>query len=371
MRKCLFVFLTALLLVGCSQGGQTGGDALEPIALRHAQQLTLERGEHYVVARLANPWKKGQTLQTYILLDSTLDTPPVDAPKGVVVRVPLRHAVVFASPYASLLQMLGREKAVAGVADRQYMLLPYVQQGVKAGSIADCGNSMQPSVERMLALKADGIMLSPYEGSSFGALEKMGIPIIQCADYMETSALGRAEWMRFYGILFGAEAEADSLFGVVEKEYGALKAKAQTARQTRSVLPDRRVGSVWYVPGGQSSVGTLYRDAAGSYAYAKDEHSGSLSLPFETVLDRFGKADFWLMSYQGQLSRQSLLAEYAGYKTLKPFQTGEIYACKVDSVPYFEQVSWRPDWLLGDLVQLFHPDLRTAQPLRYYKKLGE
>lgn len=369
MRKCLFICLLAFVFAGCSQGGQTSGGDLEPIELRHAQQLTLQQGDHYAVATLANPWQKGQTLQTYILIDSTLSEPPAVAPKGVVVRVPLRRAVVFTSPHASLLQMLGRERAVAGVADRQYMLLSYVQQGVKDGRIADLGSSMQPGVERIVALQPDAILLSPYEGSSFGALEKTGVPVIQCADYMETSALGRAEWMRFYGLLFGAEHEADSLFAVVEKEYAALKAKAQTARQTLAVLPDRRVGSVWYVPGGQSSVGALYRDAAGSYAYAKDGHSGSLSLPFETVLDRFGKADFWLMSYQGQFSRQSLLSEYAGYKTLKPFQTGEIFACKVDSVPYFEQVSWRPDWLLGDLVQLFHPDLRTTQPLRYYKKL--
>lgn len=116
-------------------------------------------------------------------------------------------------------------------------------------------------------------------------------------------------------------------------------------------------------------MGMLYHDAAGHYEYANDTHSGSLSLPFETVLDRFGKADFWLMSYQGTMTRQALLSEYHGYKALKPFLTREIYGCKVDETPYFEQISWRPDWLLGDLIQLFHPDLRQGKPLRYYKKI--
>ena len=48
-------------------------------------------------------------------------------------------------------------------------------------------------------------------------LEKeLDIPIIECADYMETSALGRAEWMRFYGLLFGVAPQADSLFAEVD-----------------------------------------------------------------------------------------------------------------------------------------------------------
>lgn len=357
-----------VLLAACKRQGSGVGEPLSDIPLKYAANLTLQRADHYTVAKLANPWKAGETLQTYILLDSTLSDVPADAPQGIVVRVPLRHSVVFTTAHASLLQLLGKAEAICGVADAQYMLLPFVHEGVKKGAIADCGNSMQPNVERIIETRADALLLSPFEGASFGLLEKAGAPIIQCAEYMETSALGRAEWMKFYGLLFGAEHEADSLFAVVEKEYDQLKAKARQAKSTLSVLPDRRVGSSWYVPGGKSSVGMLYRDACGAYAYKDDEHSGSLTLTFESVLDRFGNADIWLMSYNGALTRSSLLAEYHGYESLKPYKTGEIYGVKVDETPYFEQVSWRPDWLLSDLIQLFHPDLRTGQ-LRYYQKI--
>ena len=158
------------------------------------------------------------------------------------------------------------------------------------------------------------------------------------------------------------------MFAVVEKNYQALSEKANQSKITRSVLPDRKVGPVWYLPGGESSVGLLYKDAHGMYAYAKDKHSGSLSMPFETVLDKFVQSDFWILSYRGDFNRAKLLAEFQGYSMLKPCRTGEIYGCKVDSIPYFEEVSWRPDWLLSDLIQLFHPDLHIA-PMRYYHKL--
>ena len=108
----------------------------------------------------------------------------------------------------------------------------------------------------------------------------------------------------------------------------------------------------------------------GRYAYSNDKHSGSLAMPFETILDKFAQSDFWILSYNGNFNRRVLLSEYQGYAKLKPYQTKEIYGCKVDNKPYFEEVSWRPDWLLSDLIQLFHPDLKIA-PLRYYQKLED
>ena len=78
---------------------------------------------------------------------------------------------------------------------------------------------------KIIDLHPDAIMLSPFENSGgYGRVEKLNIPIIECADYMETSALGRAEWMRFYGLLFGQAQKADSLFAEVEKNYNELKA---------------------------------------------------------------------------------------------------------------------------------------------------
>ena len=85
----------------------------------------------------------------------------------------------------------------------------------------------------------------------------------------------------------------------------------------------------------------MYKDAGGRYAYSSDSHTGSLPLPFETVLEKMGNADVWIMSYNGIMTRNKLHAEYSGYEALKPYKTGEIYGCPVDVVPYFEEVSWR------------------------------
>ncbi|MDK7751091.1 ABC transporter substrate-binding protein, partial [Brevibacterium sp. UMB10442] len=118
------------------------------------------------------------------------------------------------------------------------------------GKITDCGESMKPNVEKIITLEPQAIFVSPFENSGgYGRLDKAGVPLIECAEYMETSALGRAEWMKFYGILVGKEKEADSLFNVVKTNYWKLHNLAKKSKLSRSVLPDRKVGSVWYVPG--------------------------------------------------------------------------------------------------------------------------
>ena len=83
---------------------------------------------------------------------------------------------------------------------------------------------MSPDIEKIIDLNADAVLLSPFENSGgYGRIESIGIPIIECADYMETSPLGRAEWMKFYGLLTGKEEETDSLFRKIEQQYLTLK----------------------------------------------------------------------------------------------------------------------------------------------------
>ena len=368
MRQLSVLALCFSLLVSCGFRQQKVNEGIGETGFKYARNIIMEHKDGYVVVKLLNPWKKRKILKTYYLMPRNAESGNIS--DGVRVDVPIQRSVVFTSAHANLLEMLHAETAISGVADLKYMLIPDIQRRAHSkGGIVNCGDAMKPDVEQIIDLKPEAILLSPFENSGgYGRLEEIGIPVIECADYMEESALGRAEWMKFYGLLFGREREADSLFAVVEKNYQALSEKANQSKITRSVLPDRKVGPVWYLPGGESSVGLLYKDAHGVYAYAKDKHSGSLSMPFETVLDKFGQSDFWILSYRGDFNRAKLLAEFQGYSMLKPCRTGEIYGCKVDSIPYFEEVSWRPDWLLSDLIQLFHPDLHIA-PMRYYHKL--
>ena len=212
--------------------------------------------------------------------------------------------------------------------------------------------------------------MSPFENSGgIGKLQQLNIPVVMAADYMEQSPLGRAEWMKLYGMLFGCEQTADSLFNVVDSTYNSLKSMAIKMKKGRSILTERKTGATWYCPGGKSTIAQLIADANGGYAFANDTQSGSLALPFEQVLSKAGNSDIWAFKYDGPhpLSRQELLSEYHGYAGLKAFQTGEIYQCNASATFYFEETCFRPDYLLREFIQLLHPEAKLGG-LRYYKK---
>ena len=389
----IVVLIAALLsLSGCRKSRLSTSDAVgDTIPLRYAQNLTMVRYSDGILVELKDPWHEGRILHRYWLTEDSNNLP---GPQGRLqgqaehkpstilsplsslhsplssIKFPLQRSVVFNTAHASLIGMLNATDRIAGVADLKYMLLPDVQRRVQQGEIVDCGNSMSPDIEQIVSLHADAILLSPFENSGgYGRLEKLGIPIIECADYMETSPLGRAEWMRFYGLLFGCSQQADSLFSMVEHAYCALRDSISTSAPLK-ILTERLTGSTWYVPGGKSTMGRLIADARATYAWADDDHSGSLALSFETVLSKSGNADVWLMNTSSSqpFTYESLAAEHHGYTQFKAFREQNIYFINTLQVPYFEEVSFRPDLLLRDYITMLHPNPQHP-PLRYFQKM--
>ena len=405
--KKLYILLcgaTAALLMAACQGGKTAaadaeaGDTLE---MKYAKLLTIVKhgdGEEssdaaegidyqYAEAIIANPWKAGTMLHRYILIpkgkegDKTVAMLARRRSTGArcttdTVRTPVESNLVFTAPHCQLLTELGCQNAITGVCDKDYINIPDIKSRAQADAkvahpIMDCGSSMQPDIERIIALHPEALLISPFENSGgYGKLDKLRIPIIETADYMETSPLGRAEWIKLYGLLLGS-SKADSLFSAIEKEYLQLKAEAAKLPLGLSILTERKTGNVWYVPGGKSTMGILLRDAHARYIFADDTHSGSLSMSPEQIIAKGNQVDVWAFKYFGgnALTKQDLLAEYQGYQALKAFQTGTVYETDTSCEPYFELTSFHPEILLREFIILSHPEAGDKfGKLRFYKK---
>lgn len=371
----IHLMLSVLLFSSCGGRSKTASviEAEKAIPLRYAENLNLSATEDYTIARLRNPWDTTRILHTYVLVDKEKSL-PADLPEGTLVRTPLSKAVVYSSVHCGLLNQIGALKSIGGVCDLKYIKLQEVQDGCRTGSIADVGNGMNPDIEKIIDLHPDAIMLSPFENSGgYGRVEKLNIPIIECADYMETSALGRAEWMRFYGLLFGEAQKADSLFAEVEKNYNELKALVAPLSSAPSVISELKNGSAWYVPGGKSTSARIYADAGANYVFADDEHSGSVPLTFETVFDKGQNADFWLIKYNQAIDKtyKELEQDYAPYTGFRAFKERNIYGCNTGKVDFYEDSPFHPDRLLKDLIKIFHPTLLEGYELKYFTKLAE
>ena len=400
IKNIIFGALVVLLVVACQGGKTASGEGGDTLQMKYAELLTIVKHNDgaYTEAIIENPWKKGTTLHKYILVpkgkegDETVARLKDDIRENAtlqmgshcdIVRTPLESNVVFTAPHCQLMYELGCKNAITGVCDKDYINIPDIKERVKLSDgkastsdtdkvIIDCGSSMQPDIERIIALKPEGLFISPFENSGgYGKLDKLHIPIIETADYMETSPLGRAEWMKFYGLLFKSEERSDSLFSSIEKEYLALKAEAAKLPQGLSILTERKMGSVWYVPGGKSTMGILLKDANAKYIFADNTHSGSLAYGPERILSKGTQIDVWAFKYFGgkALSKSDLLAEYEGYKALKTFNQNSIYQVDTSTQPYFELTSFHPEILLREFIILAHPKATQFGKLRFYQHL--
>ena len=366
-KKTTVILLVSVLLCACKGGSQfqsQGG------IMGLASHITVQETAHSYNVRIANPWKKGTLLHTYTFTDS-LPTDYKFSRNINTVHVPLNRVVVMTNSLAHLMVELGVEDCIAGVCEPEYISDTLIRARLADGTIADCGNSMYPTIEKIMELHPDAIMVSPFEQTGYGQLEKLGIPLLECADYMETSPLARAEWIRFYGRLFGAKHIADSLFDKISTDYMNLKEVASRTVSRPKVMLDTRSGSAWYVAGGASTIGRMIADAGAEYVFADNNNSGSVPLSFETVFEKAQDADVWLLknSSSTPLTYSLLESDFKSYSSFKPFKEHNIWVCNVNEVPYFELSSFHPEMLLGDFISIFHPEMSNGR--HFYRPLNQ
>ena len=381
--RLLLAALLPALLAACATAFPEGGE------LRHAQWLRMDDSS----ATIRNPWRPNDVLHRYAPLPEA------------------RRAVSATSLHAYLALRLGALDRLTGVMDADYIVAPELKAALTADGandgpkLRDFGSSMQPNLELLRASRPDALFASAFENAGYGALETLGAPIIECADYMETTPLGRAEWMRFYGRILGKAARADSLFAEEEAAYVKLadkvkqtpeaeadaapatdaKAKAKTHTEAAApptpaapahaptLLVGTRQGQAWYVPSAQSYAARLYADAGFDYAFAHLDGTGSVALDFEAVFEAAREADVWIITYAAPepLTYAALAAQDERYTAFRAFRERRSWACNTLSTPYYDVLPWEPATLLRELIAIARPNLLPGFTPRYFAPLAE
>ncbi len=371
--RLVLLALTVVIMAACGHTTSSNSkkEGTPDTTIRHATLLKISHAEKYTVVEIENPWKQGNVLHRYVLVPSNKELPG-NLPQGTVVRTPIKSALVYSEVHTSVMGELGASQAVKGVTDAQYFTDQAIAQGIKSGKIADCGSSMAPSVEHVLAMKPDAILLSPFQDANYGQIAKINIPLIECADYMESTPLGRAEWIKLIGELTGQRHRADSIFDSVAAAYEQCRAAVAASKAAKpTVITETVVSGVWNVPGGHSYMAHMLADAGAAYPWADDNSAGSLALDFSQVLNKAQNADLWLIktfnigTYADLKKAYALNAEFAAFKNHK------VWVCNTAASPFYREFPFHPDKLLRDLASIFHPETGIKSESGYYKPLAE
>ena len=370
--RLLILLGFAFWMVACTPSGKqtSSKEALSSDSIQYAQGFTVQRFDTYIMVEVRDPWDSTRLLQRSLLVDRTKSVPG-GLPKGTIVKVPVKDIVIYTSVHAAIIDQLHETDKVIGVCEPRYMDTPAIQEGIQAGRIADLGEATSPNIEKMIEIGAELVIASPFQNSSYGPVEKIGIPIIEGADYMEAFPLGRTEWIRFYGLLFGKEEMADSIFKETEQAYLSLKDLTANIDNRPTVLSEKKFGSSWYVPSGDSYMAHLIEDAGADYMFKDLPGAGSTPLAFETVFDKAIHADIWLVKYNqsSEMTYNDLRSEYTPYENFDAFKKKRIYTCNTGAVPYYEEFPIHPEYLLKDLIWIFHPELVFGYSPRYFREM--
>ncbi|MEG1635177.1 MAG: ABC transporter substrate-binding protein [Rikenellaceae bacterium] len=286
--------------------------------------------------------------------------------------IPIEKIVVYTGVDAGILDFLGVASSISGVCESKYITIPSISEAIRNGKIIDLGQATMPSIEKIIAIQPEGLIVSPYQNTGYGAIEKLATPIIECAAYMENSPLGQSEWIKFIAEFVGKDALADSLFSDIETKYNAARAIAAEVKTKPMILPGKKFGQAWHVAAGESFMANIYADAGGSYPWSTTKGQGSLTLSFEEVYSKAKNADYWFITYNNPIQNMdydALKSEYENYANFNTFKVRNIYGCNTATSPIFETSITAPYLLLKDYIKILHPELLPTYTTTYFKPL--
>lgn len=370
--------VSLLFLASCGGGKNSSqSDVLhEDNGLQYAVRLSLQNHpEGWYEARVINPWDTTRLLQTVAMVPYGLDHIPENIPDNAeIVRIPLKNSLVQSTVHVGLIEELGGIDAIKGISDLPYIKSELIKKKISEGTMVDCGPWMSPDLEKILKMQPDGILVSPYEdGGNYGHITELGFPIIFVADYTEMDPLGRAEWLKYYGLLYGKENAADSIFNIVEEKYNTLKkACLESAEKTgkKKVLLDIPQGGIWYVSTRESVNDRFIRDAGGINPFSYITRKQFSALDPERVLNEANDADIWIIRLNSiyPLSRDFLVQKLPVATSFKAFNENNVWGCNTNESTYFEDTPFHPEKLLEDLHEILYSS-NAPDSLNYFSRL--
>jgi iron complex transport system substrate-binding protein len=322
-------------------------------------------------------YQNSNTLFEYKIKNKTINTTKKIKYKNEVIEVPIRKIVVTSTTHIPMIELLNEETSIVGFPFSKYVSSEKTRVLIDAGKIREIGKENSLNTEILLDLQPElvvGYSVSSAD-KSLTTIKKAGIAVIYNGDWLEETPLGRAEWIKFFGVLFDKEKQADSIFKVIEKNYLHAKKSALKSTKKINVLSGAIMSKdIWSLPAGESFVAQFLKDANLNYLWKNTKGKGSLSLSFESVFDKGKDADLWIAPGYFSTKKQ-LLKSNQLYTQFNAFKSDKIYTPtikkgKTGGVIYYELAPTRPDLVLKDLIKITNPELLLDYTPTFFSKMN-
>ena len=374
IRIILFIFLISFIC--CKENNKISGNekVKTESSIQYAKGLEIYKYKGYSIVKITNPWPQAKENFTYILQEKN-GIIPDSLKQFSIIPIPIQSIVVTSTTHIPALEMLGVENTLVGFPDTNYISSEKTRKLIDDGKVREVGSNESLNTEVLIDMKPNVIISFGLNNSNptLDNLQKSGLKVMLNGDWTEQSPLGKAEWIKFFGALYGLDVKANAVFSKIEKEYTNTLALAKKATSKPTVLCGAMYQNQWFVPQGESWAALFLKDGKSNYLWAETKGNGSFPLPFETILDQAQNAEFWIAP--GDFSSLKELSDsnphynkFAAFKNKKVYS----YALKKGAkggILYFELSPTRPDLVLKDLIKIFHPELLPDHKLFFFEKL--
>jgi iron complex transport system substrate-binding protein len=370
----ILVSFFVISLLGCKKEIKSENVISSVNVVKYSKGFSIENYNGYSVVTVKNPWPKASKTYTYILKEKN-GILPDSLKQNIIIPIPIKTIVATSTTHIPSLEMLGVTTTLVGFPHTDYISSDKVRSRIEAGKVKELGNNHDLNTEVLLDLQPDVIIGYGIDNqnATLDNLQKSGLKLLLNGDWNEETPLGKAEWIKFFGALYGKQKQANEIFSKIEKDYLNTVKIAKNAKVKPTVLAGDMFEDRWYLPKGTSWGSILLKEANGNYLWKETSGTGSLSLSFETVYFKAKDADFWITS--GQFSTLSEMTNSnPHYAKFKAFKNKNVYSFsgkkgKTGGILYYELAPNRPDIVLKDIVKILHPELLPSYTPFFFEKL--
>ena len=374
LRTNIILILAVVNIVGCKKNTtELNSITKKESIVRYAKGFSLEKYQGFSILTVKNPWPNAAKTYKYILKEKTTILP--DSLLGAtIVNVPVQRIVVTSTTHIPSLEMLGVENSLVGFPNLNYISSKKVRARIALGKVKELGSNQSLNTEAVIDLQPDVIIGYGVDKSNptLENLEKSGLKVLFNGDWNEETPLGKAEWIKFFGAIYGKQKLSESVFTIIEKEYLNTVELAKKAKKTPAVMAGDMFQDKWYLPKGTSWGSQLLKQAKGNYLWYASTGTGSLALSFETVFDKAKDAEIWITSGQYK-SLAEMKKANPHYEQFVAFKTKKVYSFvrkeKNGGILYYELAPNRPDLVIKDIVKILHPELLPDHRLYFFEQL--
>jgi iron complex transport system substrate-binding protein len=359
---------------GCIDRFDPGVDYFpEKAAVDDAVNFVVEYRRSYKLVSLKVPYAGGRP-ERYVLLQCGAPPPSLagEEADAQIVTVPVASLYAASGTHAALLADLDRLDVLTGIARLRELAGERFSGVLASGRVREFAAAAVLDPELVVAGGPALFMSGGSFNAVHGVIRQAGIPVVANSEWLEPTALGRAEWLKYVALFLNEERKAGELYAAMKRRYRDTREKA-TAQPRESwpvVMTGGGLRGIFAIAGGRSYVAALIHDAGGRYVWSDNEAVGAAAIDLETQLSRAAGADIWINGGPWR-SLPAMLEDEPRYTGFRAFHTGQVwqYTRRVTATganDYWTRSLAHPDLVLADLAKIFHPSVMEPHSFEWY-----